>query len=75
MQLGSSVAVAVAKAGSCSSELTSSLGTSICCTRGPRKGKKNLVDIINSFGTCGPTKSKIECSELNLKEKVIRSWV
>ena len=38
--LGSRVAVALAKASSCSSDLTPSLGTSICCGCGPRKDRK-----------------------------------
>ena len=43
MQLGSpvAVAVAVAQAGSCSSELTPSLGTSKCPGCSPKKRKKN----------------------------------
>ena len=41
MRLGSCIAVAVVKAGSYSSNWTSSLGTSICCECGPRKDKKN----------------------------------
>ena len=39
-QLGSRVAVAVAKAASCSSDLTPSLGTSMCHRCGPKKEKK-----------------------------------
>ena len=39
MQLRSGVAVAVLKAGSCSSKLTPSLGTSICCGCHPKKAK------------------------------------
>ena len=39
-QLRSHVAVAVVQAGSCSSNLTPSLGTSICCGYGPKKKKK-----------------------------------
>ena len=39
-QLGSSIAVAVVQAGSCSSSLTPSLGTSICFGCGPKKQKK-----------------------------------
>ena len=40
------VAVAVAEAGSCSSDSTPSLGTSICCKYGPKnqKKKKNLAN-------------------------------
>ena len=38
-RLGSSLAVAVAEAGSCSSDWTSSLGTSICRGCGPEKQK------------------------------------
>ena len=38
MRLGSSVAVV--QAGSCSSDSTPSLGTSICCGCGPEKKKK-----------------------------------
>ena len=40
MGLGSHIAVAVAVAGRGSSDLTPSLGTSICCRRGPKKKKK-----------------------------------
>ena len=40
-QLRSGVAVAVVSAGSCSSDWTPSLGTSICCTCGPKKQKIN----------------------------------
>ena len=38
--VGSGVAVAVAVAGSCSSDWTPSLGTSICYGCGPKKKKK-----------------------------------
>ena len=37
--LGSRIAVTVAQAGSCSSDSTPSLGTSICCGCGPKKTK------------------------------------
>ena len=40
MWLRSGVAVAVAVASSCSSNLTPNLGTSICCRCGPKKKKK-----------------------------------
>ena len=40
MQLGSGIAVAVVWAGSYSSDLTPSLGTSICRECGPKKTKK-----------------------------------
>ena len=40
MRLGSCIAVAVAWATSCSSDETSSLGTSICHESGPSNGKK-----------------------------------
>ena len=40
MQLGSRVVVAVVQASSCSSDLTSSLGTSVCHGCGPKKKKK-----------------------------------
>jgi len=39
-QFGSCIAVAVAQAGSCSSDLTPSLGTSMCCGCGPKKMQK-----------------------------------
>ena len=42
MQLRSCVAVVVAKANSCSSNLTTSLGMSIYCTCGPKKPKKKV---------------------------------
>ena len=59
MQLRSSVVVAVAMAGSCSSDLTPSLGTSKCGGCSPKKqnndnNNKNIADvcklIINSEG-------------------------
>ena len=40
MRLGSGVIVAVMQAGSCSSDLTPRLGTSICRGCGPKKSKK-----------------------------------
>ena len=40
MQLGFCVAVAVAQAGNCSSDLTPSLGNSICRRRSPKKAKQ-----------------------------------
>ena len=40
MQFGSGVAVAVVKAGSCSSDLTPGPGTSICCRCGQKKKKE-----------------------------------
>ena len=40
MRLGFSIAVAGAKAGSCSSDSTPSLGTSICHGGGPKKKKR-----------------------------------
>ena len=42
MWLGSPGAVAVGQAGFCSSILTPSLGTSMCCGCGPKKKKKKL---------------------------------
>ena len=41
MQIRSHVAVAVAEAGRCSSNLIPSLGTSICCEFGPKRQKAN----------------------------------
>ena len=41
MRLGSGIAVAVAEASSYNSNLTPSLGTSICHGSSPRKGKKD----------------------------------
>ena len=54
MQLGSciTVAVAVAQAGSCSSDLTPSLETSICCGCGPKKQKKKKF-LLKSGGDLG----------------------
>ena len=40
MRLGSGVAMAVAQAGGYGSDSTPSLGTSICCRMGPRKGRE-----------------------------------
>ena len=42
MRLGSHVAVPVVLAGSCSSNLTPSLGTSMCHGCGPKKEKKKV---------------------------------
>jgi len=42
MRLGSGVSVAVAQAGSCSSDWTPSLGSFICQGIGPRNGKKTI---------------------------------
>ena len=41
-RLGSGIAAAVVQAGSCSSDLTPSLGTSICRGCGPKKTKKKV---------------------------------
>ena len=46
--LGSRIAVAVAQAGSCSSDLTPSLETSICCRYDPKKTKKKKKKIVPS---------------------------
>ena len=44
MWLGYCVAVAVVRAGTCSSDLTPNLETSICCGCGPKKkGKKKII--------------------------------
>ena len=50
-RLGSSVAVAVAvvQVGSCSSDWTPSLRTSICCRYGPKKTKNKLFLFLFSF--------------------------
>ena len=40
MRPGSHVAVAVAEAGNCSSDLTPSMGSSICRIYGPKKEKR-----------------------------------
>ena len=40
MRLGSCIAVVVAQAGSCSSDLTPSLGISVCCGCGPKMQKE-----------------------------------
>ena len=58
MRLRSCVAVAVVQAGSCSSNLTPSLGTSICLMCGPKKKKINphrhRHTILNSRGDSDP---------------------
>ena len=46
IQLGSAVAVAVVETGIYSSDLTPSLGISICHGGSPRKGKKTKIIII-----------------------------
>ena len=45
MPLRSGIAKAVVQAGSCSSDLTPSLGTAICCRYGPKKTKKKKKGI------------------------------
>lgn len=45
MKLRSCVAVAVEEAGSCSSNMTPSLGTSICYRYGPKKQEKKKVSL------------------------------
>ena len=47
-QLGSSVAVALVQAGSHSSDLTPSLGTSICCGCSPKKTKDKKILCFNT---------------------------
>ena len=42
MQCGSGIAVAVAWASSCNSDLTPSLGTSICCRCSPKTPQKRM---------------------------------
>ena len=50
MQLGSRVAVAVAKASGCSSDSTPSLGTFICCGCSPKNNNhKNNKQIITTL--------------------------
>ena len=60
--LGSGVAMAVAVAGSCSSDLTPSLGTSICPRCGPKKqtNKKVLLqeDVHHQFSFSSKDKAK-----------------
>ena len=51
MQLRSCVAVAAAWAGSCSTDLTPSLATSMCCRCGPKKRKKNCQVVLNYIVT------------------------
>ena len=53
MWLGSGTAVTVAVASSCSSDLTSSLGTSICHGGSPKKQKKKKKKERKSGITCG----------------------
>ena len=51
MRLGSGIAVAVVWAGGCSSDLTPSLGTSICCRYGPKTiEEKKICSLVD-----GPT--------------------
>ena len=59
MWLRSGVAVAVVQAGSCNSDSTPPLGTSICCGCGPRGKKKQNVQLkklsYNLMETSPPT--------------------
>ena len=45
MRLGSGIAVAVVQTGSCSSDRTPSLGTSISCRCGPKRKKKKRIKV------------------------------
>ena len=49
MKLGSCIALAVAQAGSYSSDLTPSLGTSTCCGFGPQNKKKKSQMLQTTF--------------------------
>ena len=52
MRLGSDDAVAVA--GSCSSDLTPHLGTSVCCGSGPKKNDRCILfPCLSYFLSCG----------------------
>ena len=56
MQLGSGIVVAVAVAGSCSSDSTPRLGTSICCGCSPKKPKekkKHISALEEEISHCG----------------------
>ena len=55
-RLGSGIAVALAQACGCSSDLTPSLGTSMCHRSGPRKSKKkakkkkcNFLELLQKY--------------------------
>lgn len=55
VSLGSSVAVVVVQAGSCNSNMTPSLGMSICRGGGPKKKKKKIVLSSRSIEPLVPT--------------------
>ena len=46
MWLGSGIAVAVVQAGSCSSNMTPSLGTATCCTCGHEANRQNTDELV-----------------------------
>ena len=68
MQLESSIAVAVAKAGSCSSNSTPRLGTSICLKYSPKKKKKKKVILMGVL----PDLKKIFLIEVWLISNVVQ---
>ena len=65
MWLGSWVAVAVAYTGSCSFDLTPSLGTSMCYGCGPKKLEKTTTTTTKKPKKCN-TKQKTTTSDLSL---------
>ena len=58
MQLGSGIAVALAKTGGYSSDYTASLGTSMCHGSGSRKGKKTEVILAHPSGPPGQSEQR-----------------
>ena len=69
-QLGSGVVVALVEAGSCSSDSTPSLGTSICHGSSPRKGKKTGVPIMAQWLTNPTRNDEVAGSILGLAQWV-----
>ena len=65
--LGSCISVAVVEDSSCSSDLTPSLGTSICCKCGPKK-KINVVPIAVECVWIGAGKNMNSRNKLNYKD-------
>ena len=73
MQLGSHVAVAVAQTGSCSSDSTPSLGSSICCMCGHKKKKKEYLSQLNRDTLNLPLSQELRLLNIFIKHSIALS--
>ena len=74
MWLGSGLAVAVVSAGSCSSSLTCSLGTSICHRRGPELKKKKKMDTIQIVENSADKRHKFFNNQVKIAKRKNKRW-